>query len=282
MGSDEPGRRETAVAGSTGPQQLDLTRPDAYGQAFDDVYDDWYGSHRTPGPEVDAMVRFVTERCLSGVVVELGAGSGRLAVPLHRAGLLVIGVDASQTMLGRCPPSILRVAADMAGLPFRAFRAPQSPDRSARRVPPTVLCGFNTLFNVGSTDGLDSLLAGVAALRATFIVEMLNIEVLPTGPMRSTDLAPFPVDQGIVVSSTSADVANRRLAGRHLEITDRGVVSRPWLLRLVSHEELDDRAAGHGLDAVERYRSWEAEPFGATDHTSISVYAPDPPADRTR
>ncbi|MDH4280324.1 MAG: class I SAM-dependent methyltransferase [Acidimicrobiia bacterium] len=282
MGSDGPGRHETAVGGSTGLQQLDLTRPDAYGQAFDDVYDDWYGSHRTPGAKLDAMVRFVTERCPSGVVVELGVGSGRLAVPLHRAGLLVIGVDASQPMLSRCPPSILRVAADMGGLPFRAFRAQRAPDRGAATVAPTFLCGFNTLFNVGSTDGLDRLLAAVASLRATLIVEMLNIEVLPTEPTRSTDLAPFPVDRGIVVSSTSADVTNRRLAGRHLEITDRGVVSRPWLLHLVGHDELDDRAAGHGLHTVERYRSWEAEPFGVTDHTSISVYAPDLPADRPR
>ena len=273
MGSDEPGRHDTADGRSPGLEQLDLTRPDAYGQAFDDVYDDWYGSHRTPDDGLDAMVRFVSVRCPSGVVVELGVGSGRLAVPLHRAGLRVIGIDASQPMLSRCPPSIVRVAADMARLPIRARCSSGGP---APTEPPTFLCGFNTLFNVGSSDGLDRLLATVACVRATLIVEMLNIEVLPAEPIRSTDVAPFPTEGGIVVSATSADAPNRRLAGRHLEITDRGVVSRPWLLRLVGHHELDDRAGRHGLRAVERYRSWNTDPFTETDPSSISVFAPDP------
>ncbi len=102
----------------------------------------------------------------------------------------------------------------------------------------------------------------------------MNIELLPDEPIHSTDVAPFGVEGGVVVSSTGADVSQRRLVGRHLEITDGGVVSRPWLLRLVGHDELDARAAQHGLQAVERYRSWKAEPFGATDPSAISVYRP--------
>lgn len=253
------------------PAQLDLTRPDAYGRAFDDVYDTWYGSHTTPGHgaggDLDTMARFVADRCPSGLVIELGVGSGRLAEPLVRAGLRVVGIDASRSMLGRCPASIVRVEADMTRLPFRVTQTGS-----------TVLCGFNTLFNVGSAESLERLLADLAALRATFIVEVLNIDVLPPEPLQSTDLAPFPVDGGIVVSATSADVPNRRLAGRHLEITDRGVVSRPWLLRLIGCDELDMLAARHGLRLVERYRSWEGEPFDVGDPSSISVYAPDPPS----
>lgn len=230
------------------------------------MYDDWYGTNTTDGG-LDAMVRFVSDRCPSGLVVELGVGSGRLAIPLERAGLRVIGIDASQPMLSRCPASVVRVAADMGRLPFRT---------AGQRlgIAPTFLCGFNTLFNLGSTDGLDGVLAAVGALGATLIVEMTNIDVLPDDAVHSTDVAPFPVTHGVVVSATSADVPNRKLAGRHLEITDDGVVSRPWLLRLIGHDELDARAERHGLGLVERYRSWQSEPFDASDPTSISVYVP--------
>lgn len=232
------------------------------------------------GAAIGTMVRFVSERCPSGVVVELGVGSGRLAVPLLEAGLRVVGLDASLSMLRRCPPAVLRVAADMAHLPFRPARPARpgvgsaGPESYLGVDGPTVLCGFNTLFNLGSAEGLDRLLTSIATLRAVFIVEMMNIELLPDEPIHSTDVAPFGVEGGVVVSSTGADVSQRRLVGRHLEITDGGVVSRPWLLRLVGHDELDARAAQHGLQAVERYRSWKAEPFGATDRNAISVYRP--------
>ncbi len=157
----------------------------------------------------------------------------------------------------------------MARLPFRAARSPDP-------VAPTFLCGSNTLFNLGSTEGLDHLLAAVAALRATLIVEIMNIDLLPTEPIHSTDIAPYAANGGIVVSATSADVPNRRMVGRHLEITDEGVVSRPWLLVLIGLDELDERVVNHGLCAVERFGSWQSEPFGEADPTSISVYAPNP------
>lgn len=157
----------------------------------------------------------------------------------------------------------------MARLPFRAARSPDP-------VAPTFLCGYNTLFNLGSSEGLDRLLVAVASMRATLIVEIMNIDLLPTEPIHSTDIAPYPANGGIVISATSADVPNRRMAGRHLEITDEGVVSRPWLLRLVGLDELDERVVDHGLCAVERYGSWQSEPFGVGDATSISVYAPNP------
>ena len=265
-------RIAAAGDGETAPTRLDLTRPDAYGLAFSDVYDRWYGADRHAGGDatIEAMVSFVANRCPTGLVVELGVGSGRLAIPLLDAGLTVIGLDASQPMLRHCPRSVDRVVGDMADLPFRHTGANDPTDG------PTVLCGFNTLFNLGSTERLDRLLATLRLLRATFIVEMANVDLLPDDRIRSTGAAPFAVDGGVVVSATLADPIGRQLAGRHLEITDRGVVSRPWLLRLVGHDELDARAARHGLEVAERHRSWRAEPFSTGDPASVSVYRPVP------
>lgn len=268
MGSDEP-ERIAADAGGTAPTYLDLTRPDAYGRAFAEVYDGWYGPAWS-SDDLGAMVSFVMERSPSGVVIELGVGSGRLARPLTDAGLAVIGLDVSLPMLRRCPETVWRVAGDMADLPFRAITPGRDPGA------PTVLCGFNTLFNLVSTEALDRLLATVASLRAAFIVEMANTDLLPDEPIRSTGGTSFMVDGGIVVSATAADPAHGRLTGRHLEITDRGVVSRPWRLRLVGHDELDARARRHGLAVTERHQSWLGTPFSADDPASVSVYRPIP------
>lgn len=38
-------------------------------------------------------------------VVELGCGTGRILLPLARAGRTVVGLDSSEQMLARCRPS---------------------------------------------------------------------------------------------------------------------------------------------------------------------------------
>jgi len=61
------------------------------------VYDDWTATYR---PDVDFYVSAATE--VTGPVVELGVGTGRIAVPTALQGRRVIGVDSSAAMLDRC------------------------------------------------------------------------------------------------------------------------------------------------------------------------------------
>jgi SAM-dependent methyltransferase len=71
-----------------------LTGDDPYADAS--LYDLEYGDHTED-------VAFYVERARAarGPVVELGCGTGRLTIPLARAGVTVVGVDASDTMLDR-------------------------------------------------------------------------------------------------------------------------------------------------------------------------------------
>ncbi|MCP3989790.1 MAG: class I SAM-dependent methyltransferase, partial [Actinomycetia bacterium] len=75
-----------------------MNDPGAYGEAFADVYDEWYQDVT----DAQETARFVAERCPTGLVVEIGVGTGRLATPLLDRGLTVIGVDASVSMLSQC------------------------------------------------------------------------------------------------------------------------------------------------------------------------------------
>ena len=65
--------------------------------AIAELYDDWSRS-------VTEDIGFYVEEALAagGPVVELGVGSGRIAVPVAQAGIPVIGVDSSAGMLGVC------------------------------------------------------------------------------------------------------------------------------------------------------------------------------------
>ena len=250
---------------------LELNHPAAYGDAFSDVYDRWYDGIGAANGGIDAMVRFVAERCPSKLLIELGVGSGRLAQPLVYGGLTVVGVDASAAMLQRCPGIVLRVGGDMALLPFR------TEPESTRQYGPTVLCGFNTLFNLHSSDRLHRLLADLAEMRATFIVEFLNADILATAPDVSTGRSPrLGRDGELVISSTSIDVDRQILVGRHLQLGDSGVFSRPWMVRWITVDELDLAAERSGLTLAERYSTWDGEPFTEHSSTAIGVYRPSP------
>ena len=89
----------------------------------------YYDQSRGLDPEVEELVADRVEEAAgrSGRLLEVGVGTGRIALPLHRRGRRVVGVDLSLPMLERYrakaaatglpPPPVLR--ADATRLPFR-------------------------------------------------------------------------------------------------------------------------------------------------------------------
>ena len=79
------------------------------------IYDPWSKS-------VTEDVAFYVDAALAsgGPVVELAVGTGRIAVPIAKAGVRVIGVDTSPEMLRRAAEYVNR---EFSGLPIDAVRA---------------------------------------------------------------------------------------------------------------------------------------------------------------
>lgn len=254
---------EAPLPGSAGPE--------SYGEAFADVYDRWYGGVT----DADATARFVAGRCGTGPVLELGIGTGRLARPLTRTGLTVVGVDASAAMLAHCArhrePGITLVRADMAVLPFGAADGPFG----------AVLIGFNTLFNLPTAAAQRRLFQEVAALLApdgALIVEALDPEALDGAAGRSLGPGMGAVDGGVTVAATEVDPAAQTIEGVHLEIGPLGLRARPWFLRWASTAQLDRWAERAGLTLTERWGSWDGDPHGPGSDVHVSVWAgPVPP-----
>lgn len=72
--------------------------PHSYGDAIADVYDEWIGDGRygSADPAVDVLAGLAGP---GGTALELGVGTGRIAIPLAGRGIAVTGVEASQRMV---------------------------------------------------------------------------------------------------------------------------------------------------------------------------------------
>jgi SAM-dependent methyltransferase len=66
-----------------------------YGDHLAEVYDEWFGTAE------DATLELLAELAQGGRALELGIGTGRIALPLSQKGVEVHGIDASEAMISR-------------------------------------------------------------------------------------------------------------------------------------------------------------------------------------
>jgi SAM-dependent methyltransferase len=247
-------------------------RPSTYGDRFADVYDDWYGDVSDTGATVDRVAALAAEAG-SGPVLELGAGSGRLAVPLAERGLTVWALDASAAMLARLAARpggdrVVAVQGDMADLDL----GPGAPPGFA-----VVLCAFNTLFNLTDTDAQRRCLTRAGRVLAPGGRLVVEAFVPPPGgedeaAVGAVEPRHIGLDE-VVLTVSRLDPAARTVTGQHVQITESGVRLRPWVLHYAAPDELDALAAEAGLHLVERHAGWRGEPFTASSPVHVSTYA---------
>lgn len=102
--------------------------PTAYGGAVADVYDELYDSLF----DTDGAVRCLRELAGTGSVLELGVGTGRLALPLAAGGLRVHGVDASEEMLARLRAKLGGSQVDATLADFSSFQSNQHAEQAGQ------------------------------------------------------------------------------------------------------------------------------------------------------
>jgi ubiquinone/menaquinone biosynthesis C-methylase UbiE len=72
--------------------------PSTYGDRIADVYDAMYQEVPFSG-DVSTTVDFLASLAGTGPALELGIGTGKVAIPLVAAGVDVHGIDASEAMI---------------------------------------------------------------------------------------------------------------------------------------------------------------------------------------
>jgi SAM-dependent methyltransferase len=250
---------------------MDGYGPSTYGDRFADVYDDWYGDMSDAEATVERVAALAAA---SGThrLLELGGGSGRLALPLAAAGIPTWTVDASLAMLGRLRSkpggeAVHVVVGDMASLPL-----------SSRARFGVVLSAFNTLFNLTTAEAQRRCVADAAARLAPgggrLVIESFVAPAYEEGAAGVGAVEPRHIGLDEVVLTVSRlDPTNHTITGQHVQLTEAGIRLRPWVLRYLSPEELDALAAEVGLRLVDRHGGWRAEPFTAESTMHVSTYA---------
>jgi SAM-dependent methyltransferase len=236
----------------------------SYGDGFADVYDDWYAAVT----DVDATVsRLVELAGAGGRVLELGVGTGRLAVPMADAGLSVVGVDSSEAMLAKLRERdvLHRVDAVLGDI---ATELPAGPFEA-------VLIAYNTIFNLLGEHDQPRLFHAVAdrlAPDGAFVVEAFVPGVDATEQSSEVTVRSMTTDH--VVLSVSVNHPHEQLAeGQFVEFSqDRGVRLRPWSIRWATPEQLDEMAVAAGFLLHERFGDMAGEPFTDDSAQHVSVY----------
>ncbi len=237
----------------------------SYGDGFADVYDDWYADVT----DVDATVaRMLSLAGPSGRVLELGVGTGRLAMPMAAAGLHVVGVDSSEAMLERLD------ARDIAGVvtPIRGDMVDDLPDGPFD----AVLVAYNTIFNLLDEAAQRRCFAEVSdRLRpgGAFVVEAFVPDGRrPNGPTSDVSVRSLSVDH-VVLSVSLDDPQRQRAEGQFVQFTESGGVRlRPWAIRWATPAQLDAMAADAGLSLAERSGDMSGEPFTDDSAQHVSIY----------
>lgn len=242
--------------------------PASYGDAFADVYDDWYADVSDVAGTVARVAR-LAEVAGGGPVLELGIGTGRLALPMAAAGLEVHGIEASAAMVER-----LRAKPGGAPLPVAvgdmadvATVAPGGPYA-------VVLVAFNTFFNLATPAAQVRCLAGVAAVLAPGGALVVEAFVPADPPPLGGALAVRSVEAGrVVLTASVTEPDGRTVTGSHVELADGSRPRlRPWRLRMATPAELDALAGRAGLVLAERHAGWRGEPFHDASGQHVSVY----------
>jgi SAM-dependent methyltransferase len=235
--------------------------PSSYGDGMADVYDDWYADLEVAEP-IDALAGLAG----AGPVLELGVGTGRLALPLAARGLRVSGVDASAAMVARLKAkpggdAIDVVVGDMAG------PEPAGPFT-------LVFAAVNTFFGAfRHAEEQQACVTSVARRLAPggrFVVDAFVPDPDKTGDgVRVRNLA---ADR-VVLTITMTDLDAQTATGQFVDLVDGEPVRlRPWSIRWCTPEQLDAMATAAGLALEHRWGGWRGEPFTADSQRHVSVW----------
>jgi SAM-dependent methyltransferase len=234
-----------------------------YGNAFADVYDEWY--HDVS--DVDATVDLLAELASSFSslpVLELGVGTGRIAIPLAAGGIDVVGLEASPAMLAKLGEN------DPGGAV--TARAGDMVDDQPLGPFAVVFVAYNTFFGLLSEARQRACFAAVAQ-RLTpggaFVIEAFVPEPQPGS---SVTVRSMSVDS-LTLSVTTHDESAQTAQGQYISFSEPGGIRiRPWAIRYASVEQLDAMAADAGFHVAERWEDPSRTPFGVDSPRHVTVY----------
>lgn len=233
-----------------------------YGERLAEVYDS-----RSTLPKTALMaVEFLAGLAGKGAALELGIGTGRIALPLAAKGARVSGIDASPAMVRK-----MRAKAGGKRVPVTIGDFAEVPVEGRFAL---IYVVFNTFFGLLTQEAQVRCFAQVARhLEAggTFAIEAFAPDLSRFDRGQRTSLIGIDTDHA-TLDVTMHDAVNQRLRTQHVEISSKGVKLFPVALRYAYPSELDLMAQLAGMRLRERWGGWNREAFTAASALHISIY----------
>jgi SAM-dependent methyltransferase len=213
---------------------------------------------------VDPVVDFLAGLAGDGAALELGIGTGRIAVPLARHGVPVHGIDLSEAMVAR-----LREKPGGEGIGVTIGDFATATVDGAFTVAYLV---FNTIMNLTSQDQQVACFQNVAGH-----LQPGGCFVIEVGVPELQRLAPGDTIRAFDVSATHLgfdeyDVATQGQISHHYSIIEGRLELHSVPFRYVWPAELDLMARIAGMRLRERWSSWTREPFTSESMMHVSVW----------
>ena len=216
-------------------------------------------------PEVvDPIVDFLVELAGDGPALELGIGTGRIALPLARRGVRVQGIDLSEAMVAelRAKPGAEQIGVTIGDFATTTVEGTFS----------IAYLVFNTILNLTTQDEQVACFQNVAAH-----LEPGGCFVIEVGVPGLQRLPPGETFQPFTVTATKLgfdeyDVASQGLISHHYRVVDGQLEVMSMPFRYVWPSELDLMARLAGMTLRERWSTWRREPFTSDSTKHVSVW----------
>lgn len=215
--------------------------------------------------EIEATATFLARLAGSGRALELGIGTGRIAVPLSTRGVPVRGIELSQAMATR-----LLEKSDSIGVTIGDF--------STTRVDGEFKLAylvFNTIMNLTTQAAQVACFRNVAdhlVVGGHFAIECLlpDLQRLPFGET----IRPFSVTE-THLGFDEYDVVRQGQVSHHFSLRNGAWVRNSMPFRYVWPSELDLMAEMAGMSLVERWSGWNRERFTNLSQKHVSIWRKD-------
>ncbi|TCR21207.1 class I SAM-dependent methyltransferase [Streptomyces sp. BK205] len=213
---------------------------------------------------VDPAVAVLAGLAGAGRALELGIGTGRIALPLAGRGVEVHGIELSPAMADRLRA---KPGGEAIGVTLGDFATTRAPGTFS-----VAYLVFNTIMNLTTQDAQVDCFRSVAAHLepgGTFVIEVMvpQLRKLPPGQ----NAVPFHVGETRLGFDTY-DTATQAMASHHVRVVDGRGSFRSIPFRYVWAAELDLMARLAGMRLRDRWADWSGSPFTAESESHVSVW----------
>lgn len=234
-----------------------------FGERVAASYDESSADMFEPGI-VEPAVDVLAELAGRGRALELGIGTGRVALPLARRGIPVHGIELSRAMAARLRE---KPGGDAIGVTIGDF--------ATTRVDGTFSVAylvFNTIMNLTTQADQVACFRNAAAhleLNGCFVIEVAIPELRRLPPGQT--VVPFQVSPTRWAFDVY-DVATQATSSNYIEVVDGRGEYNSIPFRYVWPAELDLMAQLAGLRLRDRWDGWSREPFTSESRQHVSIW----------